>query len=48
MFPSREDSIKKTNGRIISTINKTINNRDAGSLSELKKLIDRLRDLIAE
>jgi hypothetical protein len=43
-FLSREDKLRKIKGRIISAINKAINERDIDAIKELKKLIGRLED----
>jgi len=44
VFAEKGDVVKRIKGMIISAINKAINDRDAGAIKELKKLIDRLSD----
>ncbi len=46
VFLKKEDKLKKIKGMILSAINKAINERDANAIGELKKLIDRLEDII--
>jgi hypothetical protein len=43
-FLDREDRLRKIKGQIISAINRAIHEKDANSIKELKKLIDRLAD----
>jgi hypothetical protein len=45
-FLPKGDRIKKIKGMIISAINKAINDRDVTSINQLKKLIDKLADVI--
>ena len=46
VFLKKEDKLKKIKGMILSAINKAINERDGNAIGELKKLIDRLEDII--
>lgn len=46
VFTSKDDKIKRIKGMIISAVSHAINDHDISSIKELKKLIDRLEDLL--
>ncbi len=46
VFLDIEDRIRRIKGMILSNLNKAIKNKDAGSLDEIRKLIDRLQDIL--
>ncbi len=48
IFSAWNDRVQKAKGRIISAINRAIETRDVSSIEELKKLIEKLQDLLKE
>jgi hypothetical protein len=46
VFLDTEDQLRRIKGMILSSLNKAIKHRDAKSLDEIRKLIDRLQDLL--
>jgi len=48
IFLKKDDRIRKIKGMIISAINRAINDKDSDAIKELKKLIDKLEDLLFE
>lgn len=46
IFPERGDQVNRIKGRIISAINRAINQRDIQAIDDLKKLIERLESLL--
>lgn len=44
VFAEKNDRLKRIKGRIISAINKAINEHDVNAIKELKRLIERLSD----
>jgi hypothetical protein len=45
-FLDTEDKLRRIKGMILSSLNKAIKNRDAKSLDEIRKLIDRLQEIL--
>jgi hypothetical protein len=45
-FLSKEDRIRKIKGMMISAINKAVNKKDTNAIVELKKLVDKLEDIL--
>ncbi|UII24644.1 hypothetical protein LVD15_15085 [Fulvivirga maritima] len=46
IFQDKDDQINRIKGRVISAINKAINKRDVEAIDELRKLIEKLENLL--
>jgi len=45
-FLNKDDRVRKIKGMIISAINRAINEKDSGAIIELKKLIEKLENIL--
>lgn len=46
IFQEKDDQVNRIKGKIMSAMNRAINNRDIEAIDELKKLIERLENLL--
>ena len=46
LFQEKDDQVNRIKGKIISAINRAINKRDIEAIDELRKLIERLENLL--
>ncbi|UII23751.1 hypothetical protein [Fulvivirga ligni] len=46
LFQEKDDQIVRIKGKVISAINRAINNKDMDAIDELRKLIERLENLL--